>query len=355
MTKPIEQSDYIDEEDEGVVDSPRRILHLEIPQSQRGERMDKVLSQLLPEFSRSRIQNWIEQGLVIRNGEKLNSKDSTWGGEMVSVEILKQPQDDAFTPQDIPLDVIYEDRSILVINKPAGLVVHPAAGNWTGTLLNGLLHHYPDCGLVPRAGIVHRLDKDTSGLLVIARTLEAQTDLVRQLQERTVSRHYITLVWGKFAPSKIIREPIGRDPKDRLKMAVVANNSGKPAVTHVKSLAQVEYQGATLSLLLCKLETGRTHQIRVHLEHAGFPLFNDPIYKRKVPQAVFEAIKNKMKGNFELQGQALHAAILGLKHPQSHQDISWQVDPPKALLTIFEYLGISEASWRQIYTKNLWT
>lgn len=353
MTKPVEQSDYIDDEDEGVVVPSERVLFVQVPPEKRGERMDKVLSQLIPEFSRSRIQNWIEKGGVSRNGNILGAKDAAWGGEQVVVQVLKQPQEEAFQPEDIQLNIIFEDASIIVINKPAGMVVHPAAGNWSGTLLNGILHHFPESQSIPRAGIVHRLDKDTSGLLVIAKTIEAQTDLVRQLQSRTVSRQYLALVWGQFPPSKVIREPIGRDPKDRLKMAV--NHSvGKPAVTYIKNLAHVNFQGSTLSLVVCKLETGRTHQIRVHLESAGFPIFNDPVYKRRVPQSTDQQLKAHFTDQNAMPGQALHAAILGLDHPQSNLNMSWSAPPPDAFLNVLHLLGLEDIVWQKTYEKNIW-
>lgn len=348
----MEQSDYIDEDDGVVEDSVGESICLEIPLELRGQRMDKALSQLLPQYSRSRIQDWIEKGFIQKNDANISSKDAVLGYEVLTIQVPVNPQDNAFSPEDIPLDVVFEDESIVVINKPAGLVVHPAAGNWSGTLLNGILYKFPQCALVPRAGIVHRLDKDTSGLLVVAKTLEAQTDLVRQLQARTVNRRYLSLVWGKFPPSKVIREPIGRDPRDRLKMAVVSNNSGKPAVTHIKRLDQIEFQGGSLSLLACKLETGRTHQIRVHLEHAGYPLFNDPVYRRKVPQNTFEAIKTGMSHDFLLVGQALHAAVLGLSHPLTHEEMRWQAAPPDSFRAVLAYLGVKDIAWQTIFSES---
>lgn len=348
----MEQSDYIDEDDGVVEDSTQDSIRLEIPLALRGQRMDKAISQLLPQYSRSRIQDWIEKGFIQKNDAKISSKDSVLGYEMLSIKIPQNPEDNAFSPEEIPLDLVFEDESIAVINKPAGLVVHPAAGNWSGTLLNGILHQFPECALVPRAGIVHRLDKDTSGLLVVAKTLEAQTDLVRQLQARTVHRRYLSLVWGKFPPSKVIREPIGRDPRDRLKMAVVSNSLGKPAVTHIRRLEQIEYGHGGLSLLACTLETGRTHQIRVHLEHAGFPLFNDSVYRRRVPQGVFEEIKVGLGQDFSLPGQALHAAVLGLRHPQTQEEMEWQAEPPSSFKFVLSYLGVKEEVWKKIFTES---
>lgn len=352
LTKIMEQSDYIDEDDGVVEDSMMEVISLKMPLSLRGQRMDKAISQLLPQHSRSRIQGWIEKGFILKNEARISSKDAVLGYEVLLIQVPQNPEDSAFSPENIDLDVLFEDEFIAVINKPAGLVVHPAPGNWSGTLLNGILHRFPECALVPRAGIVHRLDKDTSGLLVVAKTLESQTDLVRQLQARTVHRHYLSLVWGKFPPMKVIRESIGRDPKDRLKMAVVSNHTGKPAVTHVKRLEQIEYEGASLALLACKLETGRTHQIRVHLEYAGFPLFNDSVYRRRIPQNPFEQIKKTMAEEFSLPGQALHAAVLGLKHPKTQEEMLWKIEPPKSLQLVLSYLGLKDTAWQKIFTES---
>ncbi len=337
----MEPLDYIDE-DEGVVnESFQDVIRLQIPSAYRGERLDKTLAKLLPDFSRSRIQQWLERGLVLSSGVALSPKTSVLGGESIVLQIPEDPQNSAFKPENIPLDIVFEDESVVVINKPAGLVVHPAAGNWTGTLLNGLLFKFPECEFVPRAGIVHRLDKDTSGLLVVAKTLQAQTNLVRQLQDRTVNRKYLALVWGEFPAQKIIRGLMGRDPRDRLKMAVL-NSSGKDAVTHVTRLSTVVYGGSQISLVVCKLETGRTHQIRVHLESIGFPLLNDPVYKKKVPYKVNEQIKQIIGSEKFLPGQALHAAVLGFNHPLTMEVVNFSANPPKELCHLLDLFGISQ-------------
>jgi 23S rRNA pseudouridine1911/1915/1917 synthase len=222
-------------------------------------------------------------------------------------------------PEEIPLDIVHEDQAILVLNKPAGLVVHPGSGNWTGTLMNALLNHAPQLKQVPRAGIVHRLDKDTSGLMVVAKTLEAQTDLVRQLQARTVSRIYLALVEGRVAEAGSVDAPIGRHPRERTKMAVVER--GKPAVTHFHVLERLPHH----TLVECRLETGRTHQIRVHMQSIGHPLVGDPVYGSRELRKAFHR-------------QALHATRLGLIHPVSGQRMEWQVPMPGDMVELIERL-----------------
>lgn len=266
---------------------------------------------LLPEYSRSRLQGWIRAGLVSLDGQPATDpKRRLAGGETACVEAEADPATLPDAPEDIPLDVVFEDEHILVLNKPAGLVVHPGSGNWSGTLLNALLAHAPHLAEIPRAGIVHRLDKDTSGLMVVARTLEAQTDLVRQLQARTVKRHYAAVVIGEPPASGTVDEPIDRHPTQRTRMAVVAG--GKEARTHFRVIERLH--GA--AWVECVLDTGRTHQIRVHMAHLGFPLVGDPVYagRRRLPPPA---------GDFPRQ--ALHAFRLGLIHPASRKEVSWRV------------------------------
>ncbi len=277
-------------------------------------RLDQVLARLLPEYSRSRLQEWIAQEQVKVDGAAATIKQKMWGGEAVEVVPQSHPVEQPHLAEDIALDIVYEDDSILIINKPAGLVVHPGSGNWEGTLLNALLHYTPQLAEIPRAGIVHRLDKDTSGLLVVAKTLIAQTALVRQLQARTVQREYYALVYGELLRAGRVDAPMGRHPTQRTKMAVVAD--GKPATTHY-SVAE-RFPGCTL--LRCKLETGRTHQIRVHLASIRHPLVGDSIY-----------IKGAQKCSPHLRPilaafprQALHAAQLGLEHPVMGEWLEWQ-------------------------------
>lgn len=247
--------------------------------------------------------------------------------------------DDRFTPQAIPLTVVHEDDQVLVIDKPAGLVVHPAAGNPDGTLLNALLHHWPELVAVPRAGIVHRLDKDTSGLMVVARTLAAQTALVEQLQARTVSREYDAVVTGVMTAGGSVDAPIGRHPKDRKRQAVTVN--GKPAVTHYRVVER--YRGHTH--VRCRLETGRTHQIRVHLAHRRFPLVGDPVYggRLKLPAGAVEPLKEILR---EFPRQALHARKLAFDHPGSGERVEFRAALPDDMLMLIDYLRDDHATMR---------
>jgi 23S rRNA pseudouridine1911/1915/1917 synthase len=304
-------------------------INLNIPMHLGGERLDIALQQMLPQHSRSRLQAWIKAGLVTLNNEATTAKTKVWGGEQVSIEPQANPQEQAFLPENIPLGIVFEDDTILVINKPAGLVVHPAAGNWSGTLLNALLYHAPQLSDIPRCGIVHRLDKDTSGLLVVAKTLEAQTSLVRQLQARTVKREYRAIVWGQIWRNGTINQPIGRHPHARTKMAVT--RTGKPAVTHYEVLERFGVH----TYLRCVLETGRTHQIRVHLQFLKAPILGDPVYGigNIIPHKLMtETLKDAVS---TFHRQALHAIKLGLIHPKTNQPMEWQIelaDDMKALL-----------------------
>lgn len=304
-------------------------ITLTIPHDFGGLRLDVALQRLLPDHSRSRLQAWIKEGLVTVDDKPSTSKTKVWGGEKVIVQVQTKPEVLAFTPEDIPLNIVYEDDHILVINKPAGMVVHPAAGNWTGTLLNALLFHAPQLKDVPRAGIVHRLDKDTSGLLVVAKTLAAQTNLVRQLQARTVKREYRAIVWGQIWRNGTIDQPIGRDPRSRTKMAV--NRTGKPAITRYEVLERFSVQ----TYMRCNLETGRTHQIRVHMQFLKAPIVGDPVYgfRNIVPiRAMTQTLRDEVS---QFNRQALHAIKLGLNHPATNEFMEWQIelaDDMKALL-----------------------
>ena len=311
---------------------------LTIPQNLGGLRLDQALQQMLPEYSRSRLQAWIKQGLVSAGEQPVSAKLKVWGGEQIRIVPQEAPEENAFKAQDIALDIVHEDEHILVINKPAGLVVHPAAGNWDGTLLNAVLHHAPQLQEVPRAGIVHRLDKDTSGLLVVAKTIPAQTALVRQLQARSVKREYRALVWGQIWRNGRVNEPVGRHPHSRTRMAVV--RGGKPAVTHYEVLERF----AVHTYLRCMLETGRTHQIRVHMQHLKAPLVGDPVYGmrgilplRAMTQGLSEAVQNFGR-------QALHAVRLGLLHPATGESMEWQAELPVDMKALLEAMREAPAT-----------
>ena len=315
----------------GNPDSPD-LLSFKTPGEYAGMRLDQVLAKLLPEYSRSRLQDWITAEQVKVDGAAATIKQKVWGGEMIEVVPQSSPSEQPHLAEDIALEVVFEDDSILIINKPAGLVVHPGSGNWEGTLLNALLHHAPQLAEIPRAGIVHRLDKDTSGLLVVAKTLTAQTALVRQLQARSVHREYYALVYGEVERNGTVDAPLGRHPTQRTKMAIVED--GKPAVTHysvverypaTSSFAASTGSGQGCTLLRCKLETGRTHQIRVHLASIRHPLVGDSTYikgaQKCLPQ--FRALLTAFPR------QALHATQLGLEHPLTGEWMEWQAPLPE--------------------------
>jgi 23S rRNA pseudouridine1911/1915/1917 synthase len=292
----------------GVREADPHTHTLTLPADAAGERFDAALARVLPQYSRSRLRSWIDAGRVTLDGQCAAATRRMRGGEHVVVRAESDLRELAFRPQAIALSIVDEDDTLLVIDKPAGLVVHPGSGNWEGTLANALLHHAPQLAGVPRAGIVHRLDKDTSGLLVVAKTLTAQTALVRQLQAHKVTRVYLALAAGDIARGGTVDAPIGRHPTRRTTMAVVAG--GKPARTHYEI---VERFGAA-TLLRCRLETGRTHQIRVHLASLGHPLLGDPTYGRKGP--------------IPFRRQALHAARLELAHPVTGRLCAWESPLP---------------------------
>ncbi|ACC70156.1 RluA family pseudouridine synthase [Paraburkholderia phymatum] len=306
-----------------------------VPPGLAGERLDKVLAKVFPEFSRSRLQSWIEAQRVHVDGQPAKIRQPVPLGASIELVPDLLPEQLAFTAEPVPLDVVYEDDTLVVINKPAGLVVHPAAGNWSGTVLNGLLHRYGDAAAgLPRAGIVHRLDKETSGLMVVARTLEAQTDLVRQLQARTVKRRYLALVWGNMPDDGTIDAPIGRDPRERTRMAVVTGAAGKPARTHFRRIDSTVWERQPVSAIHCDLETGRTHQIRVHCAHIGHPLLGDPVYGR----ARGKRSVTPLPGGFARQ--ALHAWRLALVHPKTGRTMQWRADVPGDIAELSEALGL---------------
>ncbi|MDP9031878.1 MAG: RluA family pseudouridine synthase [Pseudomonadota bacterium] len=316
----------LDAEGEGANLAP---LTLHLTPEACGQRLDKVVAGHVPQFSRSRLQTWFDGGHVLVDGKPARGKDTAYGDETVVVHPQSAPEDTAYTPEDIPLNIVYEDEHIMVVNKPAGLVVHPGAGNWSGTMLNGLLHHAPQLANVPRAGIVHRLDKDTSGLMVVGKTLAAQTDLVRQLQARSVKREYLALVWGTPQAGGTIDAPISRHPKDRVKMAVSNNFSAKPAITHFQRLETGLLDRRPVSLVQCQLKTGRTHQIRVHMESLGFALVGDAVYGKRHLTPVFPR-------------QALQARRLGLVHPATGEALEWVVPLADDFAALIAEAGIAE-------------
>ena len=283
-----------------------------------GLRLDQALARLLPEYSRSRIKAWIDAGGVTISNAPAEAKHRLLGGERVLVAPLPSLRETGILAQPLPLSIVYEDEALLVIDKPAGLVVHPGSGNRDGTLANALLHHAPELSAVPRAGIVHRLDKDTSGLLAVARTEAARENLVRQLQARTVRREYLALVHGTVARAGSVDAPIGRHPVRRTAMAVVAR--GKHAVTHYEPRERF----ATCTLLVCRLETGRTHQIRVHMAALKHPLVGDPTYGRR--------------HGIAFHRQALHAWRLGLKHPLTGRAMRWESPLPSDFAALLDSL-----------------
>ena len=303
-------------------------LQFKIPDDCGGLRLDQVLAKLMPEYSRSRLQEWISGQQVKVDGAFATTRQKVWGGEKLEVSPQSHPSEQQHLAEDIALDIIYEDDALLVLNKPAGMVVHPGSGNWEGTLLNALLHHAPHLAEVPRAGIVHRLDKDTSGLLVVAKTLTAQTALVRQLDARSVRREYLAMVHGEMARAGKVDAPVGRHPTQRVKMAVV--ESGKPAVTHY----QVEEKFPSCTLLRCSLETGRTHQIRVHMAHLKHPLVGDRVYQ-KGPQKCIPQLREILGG---FPRQALHATRLALEHPVSGEQMEWHAPLPPDMQQLLQQI-----------------
>jgi 23S rRNA pseudouridine1911/1915/1917 synthase len=309
-------------------------IHLDdlIPEEFSGMRLDQALAKLFPEFSRGQLTKWIKAGDVSVDNKQLRPKDSVNGGEQIVIQTELASQDDSWTAETISLDIVYEDDDVIILNKPAGMVVHPGAGNQQGTLVNALLAHAPQLSSIPRAGIVHRIDKSTTGLLMVAKTLQAHNSLVSQLQARTVVREYQAIAVGVMTAGGTVDEPIGRHHLDRKRMAV--SHTGKPAVTHYR----VEQRFRAHTHIRCKLETGRTHQIRVHMAHIRHPLIGDPVYGGRFRQAkgMSESCREALQG---FRRQALHAGVLGFKHPTTGEDVRWEAELPEDMQHILTILA----------------
>ncbi|NLY78884.1 MAG: RluA family pseudouridine synthase [Lysinibacillus sp.] len=297
------------------------VVTITIEAERAGERIDKALSIIEPEWSRTQISSWIQEGLVTVNGQDVKAKYKVKEGDVIEVDV-PEPEPLEVIPENLDLDIVYEDQDVLVVNKPRGMVVHPAPGHMTGTLVNGLMYHCKDLSGINgilRPGIVHRIDKDTSGLLMVAKNDMAHTSLVEQLVNKTVTRKYTALVHGHIPHDKgTIDAPIGRDPKDRQKQAIVDN--GKHAVTHFQVLERF----GNYTLVECRLETGRTHQIRVHMNYIGYPLVGDPKYGPKK--------------TIDFGGQVLHAGVLGFIHPRTGEYLEFETPLPEDFLTLLEKL-----------------
>lgn len=306
------------------------MITVEIPPELAGMRLDQALAELFPEYSRNRLQTWIKESRARVDGESRTPKHKVVGGERIDLQAEAEPAENA-AGQDIPLNIVYEDEALLIVDKPAGLVVHPAAGHRDGTLQNALLHHAPALAGIPRAGLVHRIDKDTSGLLAAAKTLQAHKSLVDQLSERAFDREYLALAQGYLTAGGTVDAPIGRHPTDRKRFAV--REDGKESVTHYRIAARLP--GHTL--LTVKLETGRTHQIRVHMAHIRHPLAGDPVYggRPRPPAGCSETLAAALR---DFRRQALHAVRLGLTHPVSGEWMEWQAELPQDLRELLDAL-----------------
>ena len=303
-----------------------------VPESLDGGRLDQIAANLFSEYSRGRLQTWIKEGCLLVNSRQLRSKDKLTAGDvLILITELPAPEEGHWQAEPVQLDIVFEDDDILVLNKPAGTVVHPAAGNRSGTLMNGLLHYCPALQNLPRAGIVHRLDKDTTGLMVVAKTLQAHHRLVRQLQKREVSRKYESVVLGVLTAGGTVDEPLGRHPVMRKKRAVI--QSGKESVTHYRVISRFRAH----THIQCQLETGRTHQIRVHMTHIRHPLVGDPVYggRLNIPGGCSPQLAAILR---EFKRQALHAARLGFIHPITGDEVSWEVPLPEDMLNLLAIL-----------------
>ena len=306
-------------------------LTIIIPERMTGDRLDVALSEMLPDYSRSKITAWIKSGDALINNKAFKPKDKVNGSQMVMLSLNKKQNND-WSAENIALNIVFEDEDIIIINKPFGLVTHPGAGNWNGTLANALLYYDPELSKLDRAGIVHRLDKNTSGLMVIARNEKSQKYLVEQLQSHSVVREYSAIVYGHMISGGSVNDPIGRDPKDRIKQAVSSN--GKDATTHYRVIDRFKSHTHVKAIL----ETGRTHQIRVHLSHIGYPLLGDPMYGGRVrfPKKASEILKESLLG---FKRQALHSKKLTLNHPSTGELMSWKAPLPDDMVELLAILN----------------
>ena len=310
-----------------------------VPVELAGRRFDQALAEMFPEFSRSRLAEWIKAGDALLDGQAVRPRDPVRGGETVTVS-LRTSVETRSEAEDIPLEIRYQDADVLVIDKPAGLVVHPGAGNPRGTLVNALLHFDPKLAELPRAGIVHRLDKDTTGLMVVARSLRAHAGLIEQLSGREVHRQYVAVVVGPMIAGSTVNAPIGRHPTDRVRQAVVKEGQGKDAVTHYR----VRERFRAHTLVECRLETGRTHQIRVHMAHARHPLIGDPLYggSFRLPKAATPELVEALR---TFRRQALHAEKLSFRHPASGEEITTESPMPADMQALVATLRADTAAF----------
>jgi len=314
--------------------SANETIEIIIPEQFLGKRFDRVLAELCPQYSRSQLQKWIKSGDILLNDKVVNVREKVTGGESILITPVQMKQTTDM-PEDISLEILYEDDQLIILNKPVGLVVHPGAGNTHGTLVNALLAHHAEQDKLPRAGIVHRLDKDTSGLMVVAKTLQAHTHLINQFQNREVKKEYLALVSGEVIAGSTIETNIGRHPNDRKKMAVLIQGGGKPAITHFR----VEKRLHKHTLLRVEIETGRTHQIRVHLAYKHLPIVGDKVYggRNRIPANTNDEIRNALK---KMNRQALHATRLTLMHPSKNEIMSWESTMPEDMQNLVRLLEI---------------
>ena len=303
----------------------------QVTEQYAGQRLDAALASMFPQYSRSRLQQWIRDGYVLLDGIAVKPRTKLAGDEVLQLNIRRDEPSDEIEPQPIPLDIVFQDDEIIVLNKPAGLVVHPAAGHADGTLVNALLHFDPGLAHLPRAGIVHRLDKDTTGLMVIARTLTAHKHLVEELQQRAIQREYQAVVQGVITAGGTVDAPIGRHSRDRVRMCV--RDDGKPATTHYRVITRFR-QHTHVRLIL---ESGRTHQIRVHMQFIRHPLIGDPVYggRQRIPPQADQQLLEQLRG---FNRQALHAFRLSLLHPQSGKQLSWELPLPDDMIRLLAAL-----------------